>query len=75
MLYVIKVYLICTTGFKWIYVLIGYAQVSTVCKSTDMQADALKKAGCQKIYTEKKLLKFQKYLTIKNIVDVQYLIK
>ena len=32
---------------------IGYARVSTQDQDTALQIDALKKAGCQKIYEEK----------------------
>lgn len=32
---------------------IGYARVSTVDQSIDMQMDALLKAGCERVYTEK----------------------
>jgi len=40
---------------KWMVVqmLIGYARVSTEDQSLDLQSDALNKAGCEKIYTEK----------------------
>lgn len=31
---------------------IGYARVSTTDQSLDMQIDALRKAGCERIYTE-----------------------
>lgn len=34
--------------------LIGYARVSTRIQNTDLQVDALKKAGCEKIYVEKR---------------------
>lgn len=33
--------------------IIGYARVSTKAQNTDMQVDALKRYGCDKIYTEK----------------------
>lgn len=32
---------------------VGYARVSTVCQNLEMQVQALKKYGCDKIYTEK----------------------
>ena len=32
---------------------IGYARVSTTAQNLDMQIEALNKAGCEKIYTEK----------------------
>lgn len=32
---------------------IGYARVSTADQSLDLQMDALQKAGCERIYTEK----------------------
>lgn len=32
---------------------IGYARVSTIDQSVDMQMDALNNAGCERIYTEK----------------------
>jgi DNA invertase Pin-like site-specific DNA recombinase len=35
------------------YVLIGYARVSTLEQETDLQLDALRRAGVQKIYSEK----------------------
>jgi len=38
------------TGF---FVLIGYARVSTLDQDTDLQLDALHRAGVQKIYSEK----------------------
>ncbi|WP_412674528.1 recombinase family protein, partial [Aneurinibacillus aneurinilyticus] len=32
---------------------VGYARVSTADQSLDLQLDALQKAGCERIYTEK----------------------
>jgi DNA invertase Pin-like site-specific DNA recombinase len=32
--------------------LIGYARVSTHAHNTDLQKDALERAGCEKIYVE-----------------------
>ena len=32
---------------------IGYVRVSTTAQNLDMQIEALNKAGCEKIYTEK----------------------
>ncbi len=34
--------------------LIGYARVSTIDRNLDLQRDALRKAGCEKVYEEKK---------------------
>lgn len=43
---------------------IGYAQVSTTAQNLDMQIEALNKAGCEKIYTEKESLGVKSNRTI-----------
>src|SRR5947209_10863472 len=39
--------------YAWLHMLIGYARVSTDEQDTRLQIDALKRAGCEKIYEER----------------------
>ena len=40
-------------SFKGIFMLVGYARVSTQEQDLQLQIDALEKIGCERIYTEK----------------------
>ena len=43
----------CRKGFGNIFMLVGYARVSTMDQNPSMQMDALRAAGCEKFYVEK----------------------